>query len=137
MQAGAWTIAGGGVPGATWGGPVRPDDGWRATVTSAPPLARSTGARFGALPRFFRPYWKRVVLTIVAILLTAGIGLINPILLKLIIDDAIPSRDLGKLYLYVGLMVALPIVSGLIGVGQTYLNTIIGQRVMRDLRDAL
>jgi ATP-binding cassette subfamily B protein len=98
------------------------------------PIDRRTVRRVAA---FFRPYWKRVVLTIFAILLTAGIGLINPILLKLIIDDAIPSRDLGKLYLYVGLMVALPILSGLIGVGQTYLNTIIGQRVMRDLRDAL
>jgi len=86
---------------------------------------------------FFRPYWKRVVLTIIAILVVAGIGLINPILLKLIIDDAIPSRDLGKLYFYVLAMIALPIISGLIGVGQSYLNTVIGQRVMRDLRDAL
>jgi ATP-binding cassette subfamily B protein len=63
--------------------------------------------------------------------------LINPILLKLILDDAIPDRDLDKLYLYVGLMIALPIVSGLIGVGQSYLNTLIGQKVMRDLREAL
>ncbi len=102
--------------------------------TPARPIDRRTVRRVVA---FFRPYWKRVLLTVVAILLTAGIGLINPILLKLIIDDAIPNRDLSKLYLYVGLMVGLPIVSGLIGVGQTYLNTIIGQRVMRDLRDAL
>jgi ATP-binding cassette subfamily B protein len=34
-------------------------------------------------------------------------------------------------------MIALPIVSGLIGVGQTYLNTLIGQHVMQDLRNAL
>ena len=34
-------------------------------------------------------------------------------------------------------MIAMPIVSGLIGVGQTYLNTLIGQNVMRDLRNAL
>lgn len=102
--------------------------------TPSRPIDRRTVRRVIA---FFRPYWKRVLLTVVAILLTAGIGLINPILLKLIIDDAIPDRNLSKLYLYVGLMVGLPIVSGLIGVGQTYLNTIIGQRVMRDLRDAL
>src|ERR687897_296283 len=86
---------------------------------------------------FFRPYWARVVLTVVAIIAVAIIGLANPFLLKLVIDDAIPNQDLDKLYLYVGLMIALPIVTGLIGVGQTYLNTVVGQSVMQDLRNAL
>ncbi|MFM9105418.1 MAG: ABC transporter ATP-binding protein, partial [Chloroflexota bacterium] len=86
---------------------------------------------------FFRPYLPSVALTVAAILVVAVVGLVNPILLKLIIDDAIPRRDLGELYLYVGLMVALPILTGLIGVGQTWLNTVIGQNVMRDLRNAL
>ena len=86
---------------------------------------------------FFRPYWRRVALTLVAILLVAVVGLLNPFLLKLIIDEAIPERDLEALYLYAGLMLAVPIITGLIGVGQTYLNTVIGQRVMQDLRNAL
>ncbi len=77
------------------------------------------------------------MVVLVAILLTSFIGLINPILLKLLIDDAIPRRDFGLLNLFVGLMIALPIVSGLIGVGQTYLNNVIGQHVMQDLRAAL
>ena len=34
-------------------------------------------------------------------------------------------------------MILLPIVTGLIGVGQTYLNNVIGQNVMQDLRGAL
>jgi ATP-binding cassette subfamily B protein len=87
--------------------------------------------------QFFRPYWLRVAFTVVAIMAAAVVGLANPFLLKLIIDDAIPNRDLERLYLYVGLMIALPIVTGLIGVGQTYLNTVIGQSVMQDLRGAL
>src|SRR3954454_7064414 len=86
---------------------------------------------------FFRPYRFQVGITVVAILITALLGLINPYLLKLLIDDAIPEKNLHKLYLYVGLMIVIPIITGLIGVGQTYLNTAIGQRVMRDLRDAL
>ncbi len=86
---------------------------------------------------FFRPYRPQVAVVLVAILLTSFIGLINPYLLKLLIDVAIPQRDLALLTLYVGLMIILPIVSGLIGVGQSYLNNIIGQRVMQDLRGAL
>ena len=34
-------------------------------------------------------------------------------------------------------MIVLPIITGLIGVGQTYLNNVVGQHVMQDLRDAL
>ena len=34
-------------------------------------------------------------------------------------------------------MIVLPIISGLIGVGQSYLNNVIGQSVMQDLRTAL
>ena len=86
---------------------------------------------------FFRPYRGRVAIVVVAILVTSVLGLINPILLKLLIDDALPSRDFGRLNLYVGLMIALPILTGLIGIGQSYLNNAIGQRVMQDLRSAL
>jgi len=86
---------------------------------------------------FFRPYKGQVAIVLGAILLTSFVGLINPILLKLLIDVAIPQRDWGLLNLFVGLMIVLPIISGLIGVGQSYLNNIIGQSVMHDLRTAL
>ncbi len=86
---------------------------------------------------FFRPYRMRVGVVTIAILFTSGLGIINPILLKLLIDDAIPNLDFGRLNLYVALMIAVPIVSGLIGLGQSYLNNVIGQSVMQDLRGAL
>ncbi len=98
------------------------------------PITRATVLRVLA---FFRPYRVRVALTVLAIMIISVIGLVNPFLLKLIIDDAIPNRNLGDLYLYVGLMIALPIATGLIGVGQSYLNTLIGQNVMEDLRNEL
>ena len=100
-----------------------------------PPERRARTVR--RIAAFFRPYRAQVAVVLVAILATSGVGLINPILLKLLIDDAIPRLDFGRLNLYVGLMIGLPILSGLIGVGQSYLNNVIGQRVMADLRDAL
>jgi ATP-binding cassette subfamily B protein len=86
---------------------------------------------------FFRPYRPAVVIVLFSILLISLIGIVNPILLKLLIDDAIPNEDFGELVLYCGLMIVLPIISGLIGIGQTYLNNLIGQNVMADLRNAL
>ena len=81
---------------------------------------------------------SRSSIVLVAILLTSLLGLVNPLLLGRLIDDVDPRhRDFDKLNLYVGLMIVIPIVSGLIGVGQTYLNNVIGQSVMQDLRGAL
>jgi ATP-binding cassette subfamily B protein len=98
------------------------------------PVSRHTVRR---VVGYFRPYRLQIALVLVAILVIAVMGLANPILLKLIIDDAILHRSLTKLTLYAGLMITIPIVTGLIGVGQTYLNNLVGQRVMRDLRNAL
>jgi len=95
------------------------------------------GQTIRKITAFFGPYRGKVSIVLVAILLTSFVGLINPILLKLLIDVAIPQRDWGLLNLFVGLMIVLPIISGLIGVGQSYLNNIIGQNVMHDLRTAL
>jgi len=95
------------------------------------------GRTVGRIVAFFRPYRGQVIVVLVAILVTSFIGLINPILLKLLIDVAIPQLDFGLLNLFVGLMIVLPIISGLIGVGQAYLNNVIGQNVMQDLRGAL
>ncbi len=100
-----------------------------------PPERRARTLR--RITAFFRPYRLQVALAVGAILVTSGLGLVNPILLKLLIDDAIPSLDFGRLNLYVGLMIVIPIASGLIGLGQTYMNNVIGQNVMQDLRGAL
>jgi ATP-binding cassette subfamily B protein len=86
---------------------------------------------------FFGPYRSEVAIVFVAILVTSFLGVINPILLKLLIDVAIKKLDFGLLNLFVILMIAIPIVSSLIGVGQSYLNNKVGQSVMRDLRAAL
>jgi ATP-binding cassette subfamily B protein len=85
----------------------------------------------------FQPYKWQVVLVLVAILLTTGLGVVNPLLIQRVFDDIIGKKDLNLLIIYVSIMVAVPIVTGLIGVYQTYLNNLIGQNVMRDFRNRL
>ena len=86
---------------------------------------------------FFRPYRLAVSAVLVTIVITSLLGLVNPLLLKQLIDVAIPEQNFQLLILFVGLMIIVPIISGLIGVGQSYLNNVVGQRVMQDLRNAL
>ncbi len=120
---------GGGGPGGPFGG------GPSADFEPVPKERRGRTVR--RILAFFRPYRPQIAVVLVAIIATSLIGLANPYLLKLLIDEAIPERDWFKLNLFVGLMIVLPIVTGLIGVGQAYLNNVIGQNVMQDLRGAL
>jgi ATP-binding cassette, subfamily B, bacterial len=94
----------------------------------------------GRIVRLFRPYRGRTALILVSILVTSGLGIVNPLLIQVVFDDALfppGGPDLGLLYLLVGVMIAIPIVSGVLGVGQTYLTNVVGNRVMQDLRDRL
>jgi ATP-binding cassette subfamily B protein len=117
---------------------------WPVTVPdpNAGPIKRTTVRRVVAS---FRPYKSKVGVVAGLIVVTSAIGVINPLLIKVIFDTALfPHRgirilgpNLHRLYWLVGLMVAIPVVSGLIGIWQTYLANNIGQRVMQDFRNAL
>jgi ATP-binding cassette, subfamily B, bacterial len=85
----------------------------------------------------FKPYIPQVILVLIAILFTTVLGLVNPLLIQRIFDDAIGKRNTTLLIVYVIIMIIAPIVSGFIGVGQTYLNNVVGQNVMRDFRNRL
>ncbi len=115
------------------GGPNRLMPGPEADTV--PPERRGRTVR--RILAFFRPYRPQLSVVLVAILVTSALGLINPYLLKLLIDDVIVGHHFERLNPYVGLMIAVPIVTGLIGVGQSYLNNVVGQSVMQDLRNAL
>ncbi|MFL5702177.1 MAG: ABC transporter ATP-binding protein [Ktedonobacteraceae bacterium] len=99
---------------------------------------RKTDARtLQRVVQAFSPYKFQVVLVIIAIILTTVLGLINPLLISAIFDNAIGGRNLRLLVILVIIMFITPIVTGIIGVGQTYLNNVIGQKVMRDFRNRL
>ena len=109
------------------------------------PIQRATVRR---LVGIFRPYRGKVAIVAAAIVVTSGLGVVNPLLIKLVFDNALfgdPPGNCGGLacprlellYLYVALMVVIPIVTSIIGIGQTYLANLVGLRVMQDLRNSL
>jgi len=89
------------------------------------------------LGSFFLPYWKQEVLTLACIVVGSIIGLMPPLFAKWIIDDAIPKHDMGLVGFNVAGMVASAISSGAIGVYQGYLNSVVGEGIMRDIRTTL
>ena len=139
-RGGTRTATGGAAGGAGRGGGRMVGGGgmWGGPTTEFTPVPKERRARtLRRIVAFFGPYRLQVVVVLVAILATSLIGLVNPLLLGVLLDEVIIGGEYEKLNLYVGLMIVLPIMTGLIGVGQSYLNNVIGQNVMQDLRGAL
>ena len=85
----------------------------------------------------FRPYRSQMTFVLLAVMVTTAFSLVVPLLLPPIIDDALAHRNMSHLLLYGVAQIAAACLSGVIGVGQTYLSNLVGQHVMRDLRNKL
>jgi len=101
--------------------------------------ADRVGRRLWAL---FRPYRWGMATILLAVLLSSGLGIITPFLTQAAFDRALFPTGGGPVNLpllgwLVGGMVAVPVVSALIGVWQTFQTTLLGNRVMADLRGRL
>jgi ATP-binding cassette subfamily B protein len=96
------------------------------------------GRRVWAL---FTPYRASLVAIVLAVLLSSGLGIITPFLTQATFDRALfPADGVVRIELLVWLvvgMIAVPVVSALIGVYQTWQTTLLGNRVMADLRGRL
>jgi ATP-binding cassette, subfamily B, bacterial len=91
-------------------------------------------ANFRRIVRLFRPYKARLAAVSALIVFSAGLGVVSPFLLRDVLDTAIPEENVGLLTALVAGMVAIPIVTGVLGVWQTLLSNQVGQAVMHDLR---
>jgi ATP-binding cassette, subfamily B, bacterial len=108
------------------------------------PIQRATVTRVVAT---FRPYRAKVTVVGLMIVVTAGLGVVNPLLIVRVFDQALfapnndcagqPCPNLPLLYFYVALMIAIPLVTSVIGIAQTYYANDVGLHVMQDLRNSL
>ena len=91
----------------------------------------------GRVVRYARPYRAHMALILVAITATSLLGLIPPLLYRDLIDNVLPGRDYARLNLLALAMIGIPLVNGLIGVGQRYLSARMGEGIIFDLRQEM
>jgi ATP-binding cassette, subfamily B, bacterial len=100
----------------------------------ADPAVRRANLR--RIARLFVPYKFRLAAVLALIVLAAGLGVVPAFLLRDLLN-AIGDSDSSRIsYLAAG-MIAIAIVTGILGVIQTLLSNQVGQRVMHDLRAAV
>ena len=87
--------------------------------------------------RLFKPYSARLSFVGGLIVISAALGVIPAFLLRDLLNNVLDkgtNMDITELNLLVAGMVAIPIVTGAIGVAQVWQSNLIGQQVMHDLR---
>jgi ATP-binding cassette subfamily B protein len=99
-----------------------------------------TAGPYRRIVRRFEHHRGRVAIVVALVLVTAGIGVVNPLLLQRLFDDglfAAGGPDVRTSVTLLAWMLAIPLVGGALGLWQTFVATDIGQKVMRELRDDL
>jgi ATP-binding cassette subfamily B protein len=87
--------------------------------------------------RLFRPYRWSLLFVLVLVGASSLVSLINPFLIRAVIDVALPQGRLGLLAVLAVAMIIVSIANSSFSVSQTYVSTKVGQRVMHDLRTAV
>ena len=90
--------------------------------------------RVSVLARLAKPYRRRVIGGIAALLVATAAALAPPYLAKLAIDEGIDEGNLQRLAVIVAAFLVVGIIGWAAGLGQTYLTSWVGERVLADLR---
>ncbi len=87
---------------------------------------------------YLKPYWFQFLLVFLAILVSAGIGLLPSIITSKIVDDAlIKYRDMTLLIKLLAAAFGTMIASEVIGVLESYINAWIGNKIICDMRNQM
>src|SRR5690349_14478220 len=81
---------------------------------------------------YARPYWPRIVAMLLLILATTALGLASPLIVRDLIDHALPNHDLNRLVQLAGLLLIIPAANGALNVAQRRLNSVVGEGVIYD-----
>lgn len=85
----------------------------------------------------FLPYKRDIFLITVAVLVSAGLGLLPPYYLRIIIDQGLQRNSLPTVTHFSALTLLVTIGSTVFSLGYGYLSVVVGQRIMRDFRERL
>ena len=93
-----------------------------------------TVRRASVLVRLAKPYRARVLGGVVTLLVATAAALAPPYLAKLAIDEGIDEGNMQRLAVIVAAFVVAGVIGWAAGLGQTYLTSWVGERVLADLR---
>src|ERR1051326_7109652 len=89
-------------------------------------LRRETLRRIAAA---FAPYKLKLIWIALAVLISAGLGILSPFFLQIIVNQGLIGHDLGTVTRYSIYTLAATIGGTVFGIGYGYLSIVVGQRI--------
>ena len=111
--------------------------GWHAFMHASDEKPRVTWALLRRVMAHSRPYRWHIVGMLIVILLSTGLNLLTPLILRDLIDHTIPAGDIPRLVWLAFALLLIPAFNGVLMVIQRGLNARVGEGVIYDLRVAL
>ncbi|MCH7899386.1 MAG: ABC transporter ATP-binding protein [Acidobacteria bacterium] len=84
-----------------------------------------------------RPYARGLVGILLTIIVISGLSVLPAILIRLLVDEAIPNGDIAQLTLLGLGMILVPFINAVIGVAQRWVSSRVGEGIIFDLRREL
>jgi ATP-binding cassette subfamily B protein len=100
-------------------------------------MASSAGRYRQLLSRYVLPYRRLVTLLVALLLLTIGLQLANPLILRRFIDDAQAGRPLGTLTVVAAVFLVVAVLAQMVSVAETYAAQDLGWLATNRLRKDL
>lgn len=104
---------------------IRPED--RLRLQQSP-------VSYSRVISLFKPYRLQLIAVMTLIVSVSGLTVVQPFLVRTIVDQAIPQSNVELLLWLIGAMILIVVLTQAIGVIQTYMSARVGQRIMHGLR---
>ncbi len=94
----------------------------------------TTKELYRRLLQYIKPYWKTVILMLIALFVTAAMTPLMPALLKFLVDDSIIEKDMSAIVMVPFLLVLIFTVKGVSGYFSKVLSEFVAQKAILDIR---
>ncbi len=111
--------------------------GWWSLLNASSEQPQVSWALLRRVLRYAAPYRRPIAGMLALILASTGLTLLTPLIMRQLIDQTLPRRDLRQLVILAASLLVIPALGGFIGVGERWLNSKVGEGVIYDLRLAL
>ncbi len=101
------------------------------------PALSFKGVNWGRLLGYLKPYWGRMGLSILALLLSSEFGLAFPLIIVRLLDAVTKAKDFGPLNTLAVLLVGIFLLQAAFSSLQSYLLAYVGEHIVYDLRTSL
>ena len=111
--------------------------GFRSILTAPDERPKITRDLLKRVLQYATPYRRHITAMLVIILLSTGLKLLSPLIMRDLIDRTIPSGDVQRLVKLAIILLLIPIFSSGLNIINRWFNSTVGEGVIFDLRVSL